>query len=149
MNALNDAKTPELSKSAEGNGEYFVIVCGICRGVDEMQFSKWHNCLKTMQMLHKKEACFTASADKSCRRNQRLLSFYVCVWFLLSTSNKQFFCNTVSESRRYSGIVAQGSLTRTFFKSLRETTVTTCVREHIYLFWGPFLLGGCRFIPTD
>ena len=43
MNALNDTKTSELSKSAEGNGEYLSIVCGICQGVDKKQFSKWHN----------------------------------------------------------------------------------------------------------
>ena len=27
----------------------FVIVCGICRGVDRMQFSKWHYCPRKPQ----------------------------------------------------------------------------------------------------
>ena len=46
MNALNDTKTSELSKSAEGNGEYLwssVRVVVICQGVDKKQISKWHN----------------------------------------------------------------------------------------------------------
>ena len=34
-----------------------MIVCGICRGVDKKQISKWKTELKTTQILHKNKAC--------------------------------------------------------------------------------------------
>merc|ERR1712029_99438 len=54
MNALNDPKTLELTVKIWGRQHgIFVIVCGICRGVDKKQISKWHTWLK------KPRKCFT------------------------------------------------------------------------------------------
>ena len=41
MNALNDAKTSAMSNICERQRGIFVIVCGICRGVDKKQISKY------------------------------------------------------------------------------------------------------------
>ena len=56
MNALNDTKSSELSKSAEGNVEWnvFVIVCGVCWGVGKKQISKRQSWLKTHANVAKK-----------------------------------------------------------------------------------------------
>ena len=47
QNCQNQRKKPGI----------FVIVCGICQAMDEMQISKWHNRPKNTQMLHKNKAC--------------------------------------------------------------------------------------------
>ena len=43
MNALNDTKNPGTVKICGRKRGIFVIVCGICRGMDKKQIFKWHN----------------------------------------------------------------------------------------------------------
>ena len=59
MNALNDTKTPELSKSAEGNGEYLWSSVAFVEAWIKSKSRNAKTGLKTTQMLHKNKACFT------------------------------------------------------------------------------------------
>ena len=56
MNALNDTKTAELSKSAEGNGEYLWSSVAFVEAWIKSNFPNGTTSLKTTQMLHKNKA---------------------------------------------------------------------------------------------
>ena len=59
MNAVNDTKTPELSKSAEGNGEYLWSSVAFVEAWIKSKSRNANTGLKTTQMLHKNKACTT------------------------------------------------------------------------------------------
>ena len=56
MNALNDTKTSELSKSAEGNGEYLWSSVAFVEAWIKSKSRNANTGLKTTQMLHKNKA---------------------------------------------------------------------------------------------
>ena len=56
MNALNDTKTSELSKSAECNGEYLWSSVAFVEAWTKSNFPNAKTALKTTQMLHKNKA---------------------------------------------------------------------------------------------
>ena len=57
MNALNDTKTSELSKSAEGNGEYLWSSVAFVEAWIKSKSPNGKTGLKTTQILHKNKAC--------------------------------------------------------------------------------------------
>ena len=66
MNAvklLNAINSKNCGKIREGNGTYlFAVVCGVFRGVDEKQVSKWHlflNSLPPFAKCHETSQIFT------------------------------------------------------------------------------------------
>ena len=71
MNALNDTKTSELSKSVEGNGEYLWSSVEFVEAWIKSKSRNANTGLKTTQMLHKNKAC-----DKSHRAHRSALSFW-------------------------------------------------------------------------
>ena len=58
-NALNDTKTAELSKSAEGNGEYLWSSVAFVEAWIKCNFPNGTTGRKTTQMLHKNKGCST------------------------------------------------------------------------------------------
>ena len=56
----------------------FVIICGICRGVDKKQVPKKHNWPKTMLKLHKIKAC-----NKKCLKSKTGLPVIWWLWRVL------------------------------------------------------------------
>ena len=52
----------------------FVIVCGICYGVDKMQFSKWHNWPKKPRKCCTKKACFSITQGWNLLQRRKLLA---------------------------------------------------------------------------
>ena len=56
MNTINDTQTLERVKSAKET-DIFVIICGICRGVQKSKYPKSKTGIKTMQELHINKAC--------------------------------------------------------------------------------------------
>ena len=56
MNALNDTKTSELSKSAEGNGEYLWSSVAFVKAWIKNKSPNGKTGLKTTQILHKNKA---------------------------------------------------------------------------------------------
>ena len=58
MNALNDTKTSELSKSAEGNGEYLWSSVAFVKAWIKSKSPNAKTGLKTTKILHKNKACY-------------------------------------------------------------------------------------------
>ena len=63
MNALNDTKTSELSKSAEGNGEYLWSSVAFVEAWIKSKSPNGKTGLKTTQILHKNKAWFRPHRD--------------------------------------------------------------------------------------
>ena len=65
MNALNDTKTSELSKSAEGNGEYLSLSMAFVEALTKCKFPNGKTGLEAKQMLHKNKYNCLAKAHQS------------------------------------------------------------------------------------